>query len=313
MILRMHIYIYILVLCFGFCYPIHAQTATAPFNNEVSAYFVVNQLIAQKQDKAEIEIKENPPRIQKINNAKKRTTKIEQKQTNETSREVYERRGIVIAKNRIRINSQIDATVSKLHVAEGEQFKKNDLLMEFDCSIERASLEEARLSHEVVKFEYTAKKREAEEMPIPSETLELLKLKTDLALTKLNHLRERIKYCRLFSPFAGRALKILVQEHETADALAPVMEIIDDQALYFRTFLPWSWLKWLSVGDTVEVEVMNKNYLAELAELSEEVDPLDQSIRAILKFQSQDVLMIGMNGVVKFKNIEYETNQEIKQ
>ena len=214
--------------------------------------------------------------------------------------ENYTRRGIVLAKNRLKINSQISATISKLHTEEGEQFNKNDLLVEFDCSIERAALEEARLSHEVAKFDYEAKQREAAEMPVSPQSLELLKLKTELALTKLNNIRGRIKNCRLLAPFSGRVLKILVREYETTAELAPVMEVIDNQPFYFRVFLPWVWLKKLSVGDTVKVDIMGKNYLAELSDLSQEVDPLDQSIKALLRFKSQDGLKLGMNGIAKF-------------
>ena len=217
-----------------------------------------------------------------------------------TSAENYTRRGIVMAKNRLKINSQISATVSKLHTEEGAQFKKNDLLIEFDCSIERTALEEARFSHEVAKFDYDKKQREARDTPVSPQTLELLKLKTELALTKLNHMRERTKNCRLLAPFSGRVLKILVREYETAAALAPVMEIIDNQPFYFRVFLPWVWLKKLSVGDTAEIDIMGENYPAELADLSQEVDPLDQSVKALLKFKSQDGLKLGMSGTAKF-------------
>ncbi len=220
--------------------------------------------------------------------------------TADKSVENYHRRGIVTAKNRLKINSQISAAVSKLHTEEGAQFKKNDLLIEFDCSIERAALEEARLSHEVAKFDYDKKQREAEEMPVSPQSLELLKLKTELALTKLNHIRERTKNCRLLAPFAGRVLKILVREYETSAALAPVMEVVDNQPFYFRVFLPWKWLKKLSIGDPVKVDIMGKNYPAELADLSQEVDPLDQSVKALLKFKSQDGLKLGMNGIAKF-------------
>ena len=215
--------------------------------------------------------------------------------------ENYTRRGIVLAKNRLKINSQISATVSKLHTEEGAQFNKNDLLVEFDCSIERAALEEARLSHEVAKFDHDTKQREAEEMPVSPQSLELLKLKTELALTKLNHIRGRIKNCRLLAPFSGRVLKLLVREYETAATLAPIMEVIDDQPFYFRVFLPWIWLKKLSIGDTVKVDIMGKNYPAELSNFSQEVDPLDQSVKALLRFKSQDGLKLGMNGIAKFK------------
>ena len=236
--------------------------------------------------------------------AQKQHLQNEQAQQTTTSTDTniknYDRRGIVIAKNQLKINSKISATVSKLHTAEGAQFNKNDLLIEFDCSIERAALEEARLSHEVVKFDYNEKQRKAEEAPVSPQTLELLKLKTELALTKLNHIRERTKNCRLFAPFAGSVLKILVREHETATELAPVMEVIDDQPFYFRVFLPWMWLRKLSVGDPVKIDIMGKNYPAELADLSQEVDPLDQSVKALLKFKSQDGLRLGMNGTAKF-------------
>ena len=62
---------------------------------------------------------------QKSNKANKKTEVIEQKQSDtETNKESHSRRGIVIANNKIRINSQIDATISKLHAEEGVQFEK---------------------------------------------------------------------------------------------------------------------------------------------------------------------------------------------
>ena len=186
-----------------------------------------------------------------------------------------------------------------MHTKEGAPFEKNDLLIEFDCASERAALEEARLAHEVAQFNYAAK------IAVAADTLGLLKLNAELALATLNRLRERIKNCRLLAPFGGRVLKILVQEYETVTTLNPVMEIVGNEPLHFRVFLPWAWLKWLALGNTAEVEVMGQNYPAELVELSQEIDPLDQSVRALLKFQSEGGLRIGMNGVAQFKHTAY--------
>ena len=166
--------------------------------------------------------------------------------------------------------------------------------------VERAALEEARLSHEVAKYDYQAAQHKAEELPTVHQNLEIFKLKTELALTKLNHLRERIKSCRLFAPFSGRVIKILIGEYETTDRLTPILEITDDDALHFRVFVPLDWLPQLAIGAQAEIEIMGNSHPADLVELAEEADPLDQSIKAILKFQSQEQLIIGMKGVAKF-------------
>ena len=286
----------IAVLC-GFGYQAQAQSPSVFFDKQIivaqPAYQYADTHATQRKQNTTKPKAASSPKTPKANNANKEA----QPKTAVVS---HQRRGIVIAKNQVTINSRIDAVVSKLHIEEGQQFEKNDLLIAFDCSIERAALEEARLSHQVAKHNYETAQREAEEISVAPQKLELLKLKTELALTKLNHLREHIKHCRLFAPFNGRVIKISIQEHETTDPRTPLLEIVDDQALHFRVFIPWAWLQQFAIGDSAEIEIMGRNYPAKLVALSEQADPLDQSVKAILKLQSQDGLIIGMNGVARF-------------
>ena len=303
----MRIYLFGIMLWMCFCYQAQAQITPLSLYNEIAslhtssdARYSAIQSLAQQHGQPKSHTKD-AFQTTTGDTTNKPTQIIEQHPVAaETHAEDYQRRGIVIALKRIKINARSDAVISKLHIKAGELFKKDDLLIEFDCSVERAAIEEARLTHEVAKFNYELKKRDAAEGLLQPQELELLKLKTDLALTKLNHQRERIKNCRLLAPFSGRVIKIPVSVHETVATLTPIMEVVDNQPLHFRVFLPWKWLEWLTVGDLAEIEIMEKNYPAELVELSQEADPLDQSIKALLKLQSQDGLIIGMNGIAKF-------------
>lgn len=215
--------------------------------------------------------------------------------------ETYQRRGVVVAGKQIRLASRMDGLVSAVHVKLGDQFAKNDLLIEFDCSVERAALEEARLLHEMAKFDYVVTLRKRKENAIGNEEFELSQLKMEVALAKLNHFREQIDSCRLLAPFGGRVLTLDVQPHQSVVTLQPVIEIVEQGPLYFRLFLPWAWQQWLSVGDLVDVAIIEQHYQAELIDFSSEVDTVHQSVTARLRFPSEANLPIGISGVASFQ------------
>ena len=215
--------------------------------------------------------------------------------------ETYQRRGVVVAAKQIRLTSRVDGVVSAIQVKAGQPFEKNDLLIEFDCSIERAALEEARLLHEMAKFDYNVKLRLVKDNATSTEEFELSQLKMEVALAKLNHLRERVATCKLFAPFAGWVLKVDVQQHQSVVHLQPVIEIIEKGPLYFRLFLPWAWQQWVSVGDRVAVVIAGQSFQAELSDFSPEVDAINQSVKALLRLPPEADLPIGASGIARFK------------
>lgn len=213
----------------------------------------------------------------------------------------WRRSGIVAAARRVRLGARMDAAVSALHAREGERYRQGDMLVEFDCSVERASLEEARIAFQLAKLDHKTKKRDYENREITEEQAEMAALQSEAALAALNRMRERVKYCAITAPFDARVVKVFAAEHEEVAAHKPVVEIAEDTALQFHLLLPWAWLQWLSVGDEFDVRIAGRDYRARLKHLAPEADPVDKSLAAVARIlDADDRLVIGMSGTARF-------------
>ncbi len=213
----------------------------------------------------------------------------------------WQRSGIVAAARRVRLGARMDAAVSALHAREGERYRQGDMLVEFDCSVERASLEEARIAFQLAKLGHKTRKREYESREITEEQVEMAALQSEAALAALNRMRERVKYCAITAPFNARVVKVFAAEHEEVAAHKPVVEIAEDTALQFHLLLPWAWLQWLSIGDEFDVRIAGRDYRARLKHLAPEADPVDKSLAAVARILNADNrLVIGMSGAARF-------------
>lgn len=213
----------------------------------------------------------------------------------------WRRSGIVAAVRRVRLGARMDAAVSALHAREGERYRQGDMLVEFDCSVERAALEEARIAFQLAKLGHKTKKREYENREITEEQADMAALQSEAALAALNRMRERVKYCAITAPFDARVVKVFAAEHEEVAAHKPVVEIAEDTALQFHLLLPWAWLQWLSIGDEFDVRIAGRDYRARLKHLAPEADPVDKSLAAIARILDADNrLVIGMSGTARF-------------
>lgn len=213
----------------------------------------------------------------------------------------WRRSGIVAAARRVRLGARMDAAVSALHAREGERYRQGDMLVEFDCSVERAALEEARIAFQLAKLGHKTKKREYENREITEEQADMAALQSEAALAALNRMRERVKYCAITAPFDARVVKVFAAEHEEVAAHKPVVEIAEDTALQFHLLLPWAWLQWLSIGDEFDVRIAGRDYRARLKHLAPEADPVDKSLAAVARILDADNrLVIGMSGTARF-------------
>ena len=196
---------------------------------------------------------------------------------------IYRRGGVVAPARRARLGARMDAAVAVLHAEQGKRFRRGDVLVEFDCSVERAALEEARIAHRLAKFHHSAKRREAENREVLQEQAELAGLQAEAALAALNRARARARYCTITAPFDARVLKVFVAEYEDVKAQEPIVEVAEDAAPRLHLLLPWDWLSWLAPGHEFDVRVAGRDYRARIERLAPEADALDESVAAVAR------------------------------
>lgn len=210
---------------------------------------------------------------------------------------VGDRQGIIVPVRRTRLTSRFDAVVKQMFVDVGDRFKRDDMLVEFDCSVERAALEEARLVHKLEKLKYDESRKQAED----KRGDELMALQTEVALARLNYLREKIKYCKITAPYDGRVIRLFSSPYEKVLALDPVLDVIGDEGLEFHFFLPWDWRDQIPIGHRFNVTVGKQNYKVSLSDVALEADIVDRSFKAIAKFVGdQDSIPLGVSATAHF-------------
>lgn len=81
-----------------------------------------------------------------------------------------------------------------------------------------------------------------------------------------------------------------------------LLDILDDSVLELEFLVPSSWLGWLRVGSSFQVEIdeTRKSYPAKFIRIGARVDPVSQSVKVAAAIDGKfPELIAGMSGRVK--------------
>ncbi len=216
-------------------------------------------------------------------------------------------RGLVKPVTRAVLSSEIPARITKIPFRAGDRFNKNDLLVEFDCSLYLAELTSAKARQAAEQKKYENNKKLLSLNAISDIEVELSKAEVEIAKSEVSIKNIRTKYCKIVAPFSGRVIDVVVNEHESVEPEQELLSILDDKALEIELIVSSSWLSWIKRGDEFEILIdeTSKKYQAEVIQISAVVDPVSQTIRIIGKFQNEvsDVLS-GSSGTANFNRTE---------
>ncbi len=166
--------------------------------------------------------------------------------------------GTVEAYSVVNVTSRVDGQVMQVHLKEGQEVQKGQLLFNIDERPYQAMLEEAQsnLERDRVNFEMAEKdakryadlltkdyvtKSDAEQAQTNAESLKAV-VKADEAA--LESARLNLAYCRIFSPITGRAGAILINEGNLVKAgdTNPLMVINQVQPIFVGFSVPEQFL-----------------------------------------------------------------------
>lgn len=206
-------------------------------------------------------------------------------------------------KHEATLSSQIQGYIVKIHVKEGQSFKKGDTLIEFDCTINKANLKKAKS-----RFDSTgrvvASQRRLSKLNATSK-IELAQAEAEYyeASAEKTIQQHSADFCLIKAPFAGVAIDIKVNQFETVQQNTPLIEIVDNNSLQVELILPSDWLATLKMGHefNLSIQETQKQYKAKITRVIPRVDSVSRSIRAIGVVDTQaPELMAGMSGSAKF-------------
>ena len=223
-------------------------------------------------------------------------------QTAKPAHERQEIRAQLLPRRYTTIAAEIAAKIQQLPVAEGGAFRAGQPLVSFDCSLQRAQYQKAEAEVDSAEQTFKSNQRLADLNSVGLLELELSRSALAKAKAELNGNKAIVEKCVVAAPFAGRVAEQKVREQQFVQLGQPLLDIIDDSVLELEFLLPSTWLSWLRVGGTFQVQIdeTRKTYPARFIRIGARVDPVSQSIKVAAAIHGKfPELMAGMSGRVQ--------------
>lgn len=209
--------------------------------------------------------------------------------------------GVLVPQKETVISSSRDGKIINIPLENGDRFKRNDILVRYDCSDLEAEAEMIGMQKELTE----TKSRNVDQLfklDIISDVDRLNVETEDRQMTaKIKMYEARLEDCAIRAGFDGIVTKRLANEGEYTRTDRVLMEVVSGDPLNIEFLLPSKWLRWINVGAPVEITVneTGRTYPAKIVRIYGAVDPVSQSIQIRAALDSyQDILLSGMSGKV---------------
>jgi membrane fusion protein, multidrug efflux system len=213
-------------------------------------------------------------------------------------------RGVVRAVNEAAISTEVTTRVSRLPFREGEAFKHNDLLVEFDCDRLRAELKaaDAERRGQLAIWENAA--RLYQMRAAGGHDVTIAAAAHDKAAATAEGLELRVKQCQILAPFDGRVVDLSIRKHETPASGQPLIRIVDDKTLEIDLLLPASSFPLMKVGAPFQLRLDETGIVidGEITRVGGALDIVSQTFKASGRPKSAMAGVIpGMSGTITIK------------
>ncbi len=207
------------------------------------------------------------------------------------------------------VSSSQDGRIAKVHVDQGDRFKKGDILIEYDC----ADLE-AEASIAEMQKNLTAKKTSGGEelfkLDIISDVDRMgIQVEDKQASARVKLYDARIDHCQIKAEFDGHVSNRLANPGEYTRTDRVLMEVASDEPLQAEFLVPSKWLRWVNTGAPLNITIneTEATYPAKISRIYGKVDPVSQSVQMIALLDSyKDALLPGMSGQAKLSISQIE-------
>lgn len=208
-------------------------------------------------------------------------------------------RAQIRARQHATLSAEMAGKIVELPLRDGENFKKGDRLVAFDCGAQRARQEQAAAAVQGAsrKREVSTKLNQLNsisQLEVATAESAEAQAKAELALTSV-----MVQRCSITAPYDGRVADVQVQRYAFAAEGTPLLSIYDNSQYDVEMIVPSNWLSWLKPGISfrVRIEETGGDHSAEIIRLSGAVDPVSQSVRVYGRIKGPvDNLRPGMSG-----------------
>ncbi|MCD9457635.1 efflux RND transporter periplasmic adaptor subunit [Marinibactrum halimedae] len=132
---------------------------------------------------------------------------------------------------RLRLSSQVHGVLDEVHITQGDQVEKDQLLMTLESSVEKAQLDIARNEAKYAQKNFERNKQAVEESILSDKLRDELFRQVNLAKLEQKKAAALVSQRRIQSPIEGYVYRVYANEGERV-ADKPVVEVIDLDPLH---------------------------------------------------------------------------------
>ena len=212
-------------------------------------------------------------------------------------------RGVLRARDHAVLSSELAGRIIEMPFSDGQDFKRGDVLVRFDCSAYQAQLNAAQAAGRAAREELAHKKQLAALNSVGRFEVALAEAKQAQALAETQVYQVQVKRCSVTAPFNGSVVQRRVQPHESVAGGTALLEIVDNRTLEVHLLVPSSWLGRLKPGATFQFtpDETGQPLQVEIKRLGARIDEGSQTLQLIgsLPPETQG-LLAGMSGSAQF-------------
>lgn len=215
----------------------------------------------------------------------------------------FDARGVVIPNAEVTLGAGIAAPIKLMPFKAGEEFRKGEALVVFDCARQQADLRGAEANLTKASSHHRGKIRLKSRGAAGSQEVRDAAADMDAAKATVDGLSEVIRLCKIEAPFDGRVVERHAQTYEIPAANAPILTVVDDSTLEVDLIVPSTWLRWVDRGTQFQFDVdeLGRSYTAQVDRLGAKVDAVSQTIKITGTFVERPPnVLTGMSGTAKF-------------
>lgn len=211
---------------------------------------------------------------------------------------------MVHAKDNTTFSNETTATIEKLPFRIGDSFNKGDVLLEFDCRVQKAELRKVLAQEKFAESAYkSALKLSSYDY---SSEYELTKAKSEdeVAKAEVDRLSAVVDKCTIKAPYEGAVSELMVHVGESVKPGDPLLKIVNTENLELELQIPSKWLAWLKIGTKFNIYINETQQTVEamVAKINPEIDSVSQTVRIIGNLVNKDsALRPGMSGEAYFE------------
>lgn len=216
-------------------------------------------------------------------------------------------RAQLVAVRHALISSELAAKINALPLREGQSFGKGEVLVDYDCALNRARLERARQAETAARQKLSVAEQLDGLGSISQGDLVQARAAVSVAQAETGVERVMVQRCTIRAPFAGRVGETFVRAAEHVAEGKELLSIYDDSAFEVESIVPSRWMAWLKPGYPMRITLdeTGQRYTASVVRIAGAVDPVSQTVKVVGRLRNDRndpngaPLLPGMSGSVR--------------